>query len=378
MAKTAVQKDAKKYERLVRGLSSAGNSLAMYPPGHPIVEKQLQGLHQLLIEILKTDNSLSIHKGEGVLVVNDRQIPTTGKSIEKIINHFDDFKITDLEFVNNPSYEELKNFLDIFTHSEESINRYGDLNTACSKNQITNIRSMQAAYIRVPKDIKDKLGGKTVGELKISKEEMDRLLSYLKGEINLTRPDELKIYHKVFENPSLLTSLIDKIVIDSEKLPADQRKKLVIIALNRTGHYLNQTLIGSRKQKKALDILSNLNKSLISDSKTFVALGSDPQFKNEINQTIEQLKSLVKNQTVITEYNRYKEKLDRLKEKVQAIAPQLVTPDSPATQTLPPDLKKLLVEIRSFFEKISKDKNITTTDIKKIADLNSKIQNFLK
>ncbi len=363
--KKIASQDTKKYERLLRGFSSAANSLVMYPAGHPIVERQLQETYQAIAEVLKTDNVLSIHKGEGVFVVNDIQISTTSKAAEKFFQHFDNFKITDLEISNGLSLEEFKNFLEIFIHSEESVGLYESLNEACEKNQITNIKSLQAAYIRVSKNVKDRLGGKTVGELKISKEEMARLISYLKGEVDLADPKELKTYEKVFKNPNLLTSLIDKIVIDSAKLPAEERKKMVIVVLNQTGKYLSQLSTSAHQQNEAAKMLTTLQKVLLTDSQTFVTFGSDPQFREKINQTVEQIKSLVKNQAIVAEYNKHREKLQKLGEKIKTIAPQILNIDTQAGM-VNPNLKKFLLELKEFLEKLSQTKQLTEPDCKKI------------
>lgn len=373
-------KDGKKYERLIRNINSTANSIAMYPAGHPIVEKQLKNLYQEIIEILKTENFISLHQGEGVLVVNDAQLPTNLSGIGKIIQRFNDFKITDLEINKGLREDELRSFLDIFSHSEESVKIYTDLNNACQKNGIVNIKSLQAAYIRVPKGVKDKLGGKTVGELKISQQEMERLISYLKGEINLTDPKELSVYQKVFKTPNLLVSLIDKIVVESQNQSPEKRKKLVIVVLNQIGNYLSRQSSSANKQKESIKIISALQKALATDSQTVLALGRDGGLKNEIKQTVEKIISLVKNQTLIAEYKKHRDQLLKVKGKIEKTAPQLLTFTEEGQSVKPAfaqsELKKLLKEIKNFLEKIGKTKNLTAVDVEIIKSILVQLKKF--
>ncbi len=366
----------KEYERLIRDFCNITNAIAIYPPGHPMVENQLKKLDQKLAEILKTNNLISIHRGEGILVVNDIQVLANTQAMEKIIRHFDNFKITDLEITQGINLEELRNFLDIFAHSEESAKMYTDLNTACEKNQISHIKSLQAAYIRVPKNVTDKLGGTTVGELKISQEEMQRLIAYLKGEINLAHPKETKIYQKVFKKPELISSVVDKILIDNAKESPEKRKKMVIVVLNQVGKYLAQTSSSANSQKSNIKLIDSLNKAL-NNSPAFIALGPDQGLKNEVNQTVENIKTLIKNQALIAEYTKHKDKLKQIEEKLQKISPQLVGAAAGLGSATNIELKKILKEIKDFLEKIAKAKTLTPADIEKINQLLADLKKYL-
>jgi len=372
-----IQKDTKRYEKLMRSFSGAANSLIIYPPGHPIAKKQSADFSRKISDILKQDQSISIHKGEGVFVVNDSNVQVSGKSMEKIVKHFLNFKITDLEITLGLTENELISFLEIFIHSEKNAKVYKSLNEACTKNQIKNIKSLQAAYIRVGKDAKDKLGGKTVGELKISKEEMKRLVSYLKGEIELSYPKELRPYDKFFKNSHLLTNLIDKIVIGSKNLSPEQRKKLVVVFLKRVGNYLSQDSTSSRKQKEAIAVLSSLDKELKFNSQTFTIFGKDKKFKDDINQTVDQIKRLIRNHTVITEYNRHKNKLQKLEKKMQEAAPQILSQGF-FQKKQEQELIILLREIRDFFKQISKAKDLSADNLDKIKNFTSRIDTHFK
>lgn len=357
-------KDVKKYERLIRNFSSTSNSIAMYPPGHPLVEKQVKLLYEMMTEILKADGGVNIHYGEGILIINDASIPLTNKALEKIVEKFRDFKITDLEIASTITYQELKEFIELFIHTDETIQMYGNLNQACQKNQINAVRSLQAAYIRVSKNVKDKLGGQVIGELKISKEEMNRLISYLKGEIEISQSKELKSYDKIFKNPNLLVSLIDKIVIESKGLPEQDRKRMVIVILNQIGNYLSQESTNQSRQAQATKILTTLQKSLVTKSRSFIALGNDQDLKQQINQTVEQLKSIVKNHSLISQFGKETKKLEKLKEKIKTVAPQLLTIKTSQTEATIP--QALLGEIKTFLEQIKSAEKLTENDHKKI------------
>lgn len=365
---------AKQYEKLLRSLTNASSSLAMYPSGHPIIKKQIKTLFEEINKALSNNDLLSIHRGQNILLVNDKQI-TDSKALEKIIKHFDDFKITDLEISKGVTAKELENFLNIFGHSEKESKMYPSLNEACKKNQITHIKSLQAAYIRVPKNVKDKLGGKTVGEIKISKPEMERLISYLKGQISLEHPKETKIYKKIFKNHNLISSLVDKIIVDSSKKAPEERKKLVLVVLNQVGKYLAQNSSSANKQKESIKIITALEKALDS-SKTFIALGSDKALRGEVKQTVEKIKSLVKNQTLVAEYSKYQKKLEGVKEKLQKI-PALADVHLDHKSSTGGGGKTLLGEIKKLLKKINKAKVITSQDSETINSLLEKINQHL-
>lgn len=371
-ASEETKKDAKKYEKLMRSFASAANAMVMYPPGHPGAKRQLEALSAPLNEALKTDDGVSIHLGEGVLVINDINVPTKTKALERVAENFADLKITDLEIDKGITNEELQNFLELFSHAEEVIKMYDSLNEALTKNQVQHIRSLQAAYIRVPKDVKEKMGGKTVGELKISKDEMKKLIAYLKGEIDLSDP---KQYSKIFKDPNLISGVVDQIITDSEKQPAQAKQKTIIVVLNQIGKYLSHEFTGSRKQKEAIKVLDLLNKKL-TEAKTFISLSANHNFKTQIDQTIGQLKSLVKNQTLITEYNKHRKKIEKLEEKITTVAPQLLADQ--VMKKLPAALKEILTEAAKLLKKISVDKNITDDQAKEAEEIGRKIDNYLK
>ncbi|MFA6255048.1 MAG: hypothetical protein WC675_03375 [Patescibacteria group bacterium] len=366
----------KELERLMRDFGNVANALAMYPPGHPLAVSQLNKLYQKITSAFESTDMLAIHQGEGILIINDKQIAANTPSIKKIVEHLNDFKVTDLEITKGISLEELKNFLEIITHSQESMGMYPDLKTACEKNQITHIQSLQAAYIRVPKNVKDKLGGKIVGELKISTDEMKRLVAYLKGEVALQHPGETKIYKKVFAKPELLSNLVDQIIVESANQEPEKRKKLVIVVLNQIGRYLAQDSTNPSRQNQNVKIIDALAKAL-NGSKNFIALGADNNLKNEVSQTVEKIKSLVKNQTLMAEYAKYQEKFQEIKTKLQKISPQLVELDLPKTAGSTPELTKLLQEIKSFLEKIKASRALAEADIKNIDSLLLKLKKYL-
>lgn len=369
----------KEYEKLVRDLVNAAGALAMYPPDHPIVTKRLDGLYRELGEIFKTSPLIAIHRGEGTFVVNDAEFLANDPVIDKISKHFNNFKITDLEIGSALTLAELKRFLELLFRSEQNAKLYSDLNAACQKNQITNVKSMQAAYIRVAKDIKDKMGGKTVGELKISKEEMSRLVSYLKGEIDLAHPKETKIYKKIFENAGLLSGLVNKIITESSKEPEDKRKKIVLVVLNQIGRYLIRQSTSASQQKESLKVLDNLKK-ILGQSESFLALGGgDSDFKNEAGQVMEKTKLLVKNQALLAEYSKHKNKLKEAREKIQKISPQLLKGELEAAEEGGgrPETEKLLLEIKNFLEKLDRQKSMAPDDLKKIPALIKEIRKYL-
>ncbi len=142
-------KNNKEYEKLIRNLTNTASASAIYPPGHPLVEKQFAALWQQINQILETENLISIHRGEGILIVNDQEIILTEQLTKKVARHFDVFKITDLEISKGLTTEELKSFLEIFAHSDKSAAIYPSLGIACQKNQIAHIRSLQAAGLDV-------------------------------------------------------------------------------------------------------------------------------------------------------------------------------------------------------------------------------------
>jgi hypothetical protein len=367
----------KEYKEMAKNIANAASSLIMYPAGHPIVEKQLLNLHSKLADILTNDKLINIHRGEGTLVINNAEISTNEPSIKKFDKHFNNFKITDLEISPNLTVKELRDFLEIFAHSEESSKIYQNLEEACQKNQIKNIKPLQAAYIRVPKDVKDKLGGKAVGELKINQEEMNRLIDYLKGEISLAHPKETKIYKKIFQNTGLLSSLIEKIIY--EKNSEDQKKKLIIVALNQVGDYVVKEATNESKRKESIKIISELEKNL-SNSEPLIALTSgDGGLKNEINRTIEKIKSLVKNQALIAEYSNYKNKLKAVEKKIQIISPDLLETENEKADfnNKQSELQKFLEEVKNFLDKIIRFKSLTETDLKKIEYIIEKIKSYL-
>lgn len=357
----------KEYESLLKDFSNVANALGLYPPGHPMAEAQLKKLFEKISEIFNNEEAISIHHGEGVFIVNEKQSLTTTQAMEKLIRHFNNFKITDLEITKGITQEELREFLQILCHSEESSKMYPDLNTACAKNQITHFHSLQAAYIRVSKDVKDKMGGKSVGELKISTEEMGRLVSYLKGEINLNHPSETKIYQKVFANADLISGLIDKIIVEAKEKSNEEKQKMVIVVLNQVGKYLAQDSTNATRQKHSLEIINALQKAL-SGSQTVLALDKSNNLQTEIKQTVERVKSLVKNQALVAEYTKHQEKLAGLEAKIQKISPEILEGIPKGTKDAN-ELKKLLLEIKNFLEKIKLAKNLSDDDIKKIDSL---------
>jgi hypothetical protein len=371
-------KDTKRYEKYLRNFNSTMNSMVMYPPGHPITDRQIKNFLQETNEFAKTEKLIAIHLGEGVLVINDIHLPSGNATMEKIGQKFKDFKITDLEISEGVTEEEIKSFLDIFAHSDESSKMYSELNDACQKNQITHIRALQAAYIRVPKDVKDKLGGKTVGEIKISQDEMGRLMSYLKGEIDLTDPKERNMYQKVFKDPNMLVSLVDKIMVESAKEPPEKRKRMVIVVLNQVGRYLSQQSTNNSRQKESIQIISALHQALTKNSPTFVAMGQDKNFSQEVDQTIENIKSLVKNQTLVSEYSKYQEKLNSLKQKLNKAAPQLLefTTDQGGT-IKSSELKNTLIQVKNFLEKITQNKIINPADVEQAKTLIALLEKYI-
>lgn len=337
-----------------------------------MAENQLKKLFEKIEEILKNEELISIHIGEGILVINDKQTMATTQAMDKLIKHFINFKITDLEIRRSITLEELREFLQILCHSEESSKMYPDLNTACEKNQITHIKSLQAAYIRVPKGVKDKLGGKTVGELKISNDEMNRLVSYLKGDINLTYPKETKIYEKIFNNAEILNGFIDKIIVAAKDQSTEEKKKLLLTSLNQIGKYLVQDSINASRKKQGLEVINKL-KEVILKSQTFSVLGADNNLKAEIEQTIDRVKSLVNNQALVAEYSKHQKKLSEVETKIKKVSPELLNNlvESNSNQS---EVKKLLTEIKNFLEKIKAAKNLTEDDIKKIDSILEAIQ----
>lgn len=364
----------KLYERLVKNISNVAFTLVHYPIGHPVTEKQAGNLYQELLEIFKTDKVIAIHHGQNTFIVNDIEVIVNGPALAKIDRHFKNLKITDLEINIGLTEKELQNFLEIFAHSEETAKIYPDLNTACLKNNIKNVKSLQAAYIRVAKDVKDKLGGKSVGELKISQDEMNRLVSYLKGEVDLD-PKESKTYQKIFKNKDMLSSLVEKIIVDSANQPLDKRKKLIIIAINQIGKYLAKQSTSESKQKENLKIMTELKESL-SKSETFLSLSkNDPSLKAEVDNTLDKLKLLIKNQTLLSEYNNFKTKLEHVKEKIEKISPTLL--EQLGEKNSPIANRKLLLEIKLFLEKIYSKKTLTENDGKKIQNLISEIKKIL-
>ena len=377
---TTTTKNTKEYERLIKDISNVCGALVMYPVGHPIIEKQLNNLYQEITAIFKTSPIIAIHRGEGTVIINNAEFLANNSALEKITKHFNNFKITDLEISSGLILEELKNFLEIFAHSEESSKIYSDLNEACLKNQIENIKSLQAAYIRVPKNVKDKLGGKTVGELKISQEEMDRLVGYLKGEVELKQPSETKIYQKIFKNPTLLSGLVEKIIIESEKESPEKKKKMIIVVLNQIGNYLTKQSTNASQQRESLKTISNLAKALDNSAPLVALSGNDSSLKNEINQTVEKIKSLVKNQALLAEYSNYQKKLDSIREKIQKISPQLIENLNGlkiGTETKSTDLKKLLEEIKNILERLYQTKTIDEENLKKIKNLLTDLKNYI-
>ena len=368
----------KEYEKLVRDIVNVASALGMYPPEHPMVTRRLDSLYREMGEIFKNNQLISIHRGEGTFVVNDVEFLANDPVIEKVSRHFNNFKITDLEIGPGLKPDELKRFLNLLSRSEQNAKLYPNLNAACQKNQIASIKAMQAAYIRVAKDVKDKLGGKSVGELKLSKDEMNRLIGYLKGEVKLAHPKETKIYKKIFENAGMLSGLVNKIIAESSKEPADKRKKIVLMVLNQIGRYLIQQSTSGSQQKESLKVLLNLKKTL-ANSELFVALGNgDSSFKNEVEEAMEKTKLLVKNQALLAEYSKHKDKLKEVKEKIQKISPQLLKGElDSAEEGGRPEMEKLLLEIKGFLEKIERQKSMAPDDLRKIPPLVKEIKKYL-
>ena len=121
---------------------------------------------------------------------------------------------------------------------------------------------------------------------------------------------------KIFENAGMLSGLVNKIIAESSKEPADKRKKIVLMVLNQIGRYLIQQSTGASQQKESLKVLLNLKKTL-ANSELFVALGNgDSSFKNEVEEAMEKTKLLVKNQALLAEYSKHKDKLKEVKEKL--------------------------------------------------------------
>jgi putative nucleotidyltransferase with HDIG domain len=106
------------FVQIIQGFSGALKGLRLYPPGHPIISRQVQNLLTALFSLFRTRKILRIGLLEGTLFFEEHLFFQGGPAAEELGKLLASLEIEGVEFDSGLTPEELAGFLQVLSGAE--------------------------------------------------------------------------------------------------------------------------------------------------------------------------------------------------------------------------------------------------------------------
>lgn len=139
--------EEQKLSDILKYMVGALKGMALYPAGHPSVQKPLAASMEMLTPLLKILGKLTMSTMEGILILGERPFYDTNIQASEMLKRLDDREISNIEFHDGLSIEELATFLEILKMDPKALEKNGGVAKELKNRQLIHIKSSNARQV---------------------------------------------------------------------------------------------------------------------------------------------------------------------------------------------------------------------------------------
>jgi hypothetical protein len=138
----------------VKNLCLTYSQLAIYPPHHPVSEKQMQIAWNELLPVFKKFGDVSISLANGKLLFFGMPVEERNPAVAKFAKHFESLLIHSIKFKSKCGFDKFRRFFELFCQDTKDVVEHGGIAAIAEKENIKDIEFNTTVYRVISEDEK--------------------------------------------------------------------------------------------------------------------------------------------------------------------------------------------------------------------------------